>query len=492
MIKRVLLSLLALLLLLVGVVAINTARHGSRQLDVPPATAVAVDGPGVAERLAGAVRFKTVSSQADPELNADEFRKLHAYLAQRYPLVHAALKREVVGDLSLLYTWPGSDAKAPPILLLAHQDVAPIASGGATEWQVDPFAGAVQDGFVWGRGAWDDKGNLIAQLEAFETLLGAGFQPRQTIYLASGADEEVSGLRGALQIAKLLEARSVRLDFVLDEGLLITEGIMPGLSRPAALIGIAEKGHLSVQLKANATPGHSSMPDAQGQGAIAMMSAALQALENRQLPASINGVAREMFETIAPEMSGFSRVALSNLWLFGPVVQRKLEGAPSTNAMLRTTTALTVVQAGNKDNVLPGEARAIVNFRLLPGDTREAVVQHVRSSVPAERFDVSSLPGSAEPSPVSPTASASYQLLNRTVRSLFPEVVVAPGLMIGGTDSRHFAGISDHIYRFSPVRANAADLKRFHGTNERISIANLSELVTFYVQLLRNAQSLPA
>ena len=492
MIRRVLLSLLVLLLLLAGVVAANTARNGSRQIDVRPAPTIAVDTQGVAERLAGAVRFKTVSSLSDPQQNADEFRKLHTYLEQRFPKVHSALKRELVGDLSLLYTWRGSDEKAPPILLMAHQDVVPIASGSESDWQVDPFAGTVQDGFVWGRGAWDDKGNLIAQLEAFEMLLGTGFQPRQTIYLASGADEEVSGLRGALQIAKLLESRGVRLDFVLDEGLLITEGIMPGLNHPAALIGVAEKGYLSVQLKATATPGHASMPDLQGTGAIAMMSAALQGLENRQLPASISGVAREMFETVAPEMSGFNRVALSNLWLFGPVVQKMLEKAPSTNAMLRTTTALTVVQAGNKDNVLPGEADATVNFRLLPGDTRDAVIQHVKTVVPAERFEVTTLAGSAEPSPVSPTAAASYQLLNRTVRSLFPGVVVAPGLMIGGTDSRHFAGISNHIYRFSPVRANAADLKRFHGSNERISVANLSELVGFYVQLLRNAQSPPA
>ncbi len=493
MIKRVFWLLFALLLLVVAAVAVNTARHGSRQLEVPPATKVDVDAAGVAERLAGAVRFQTVSSLDDPNLNADQFRALHRYLAQQFPKLHATLSREEVGGLSLLYRWPGTDESASPILLLAHQDVVPIAPGTQADWQVDPFAGTVQDGFVWGRGAWDDKGNLIAQFEAVEMLLAAGFQPRQTIYLASGADEEVTGMRGALQIAKLLEPRGVRLGFVLDEGLLITEGIMPGLDRPAALIGIAEKGYLSVQLKAQAKPGHASMPDAPGTGAIAIMSAALQGLENNQFPASIGGVAREMFETIAPELSGFNRVALSNLWLFGPVVRAMLEKAPSTNAVLRTTTALTVVQAGNKDNVLPGQADATVNFRLLPGDSREAVLKHVQDVVPnSDRFAITTLPGSAEASPVSPTASASYQLLNRTVRSLFPDVVVAPGLMIGGTDSRHFAAISDHIYRFSPVRASADDLKRFHGTNERISTANLAELVSFYVQLLRNAQALPA
>ena len=491
MIKRAFWLVLILVLLLCSAVAINTVRHGSRQVDVPPTPKIAVDEQGVAERLAGAVRLQTVSSLDDPAQNADQFRALHSYLEQRFPKLHATLEREVVGGLSLLYRWPGSDPAAPPILLLAHQDVVPIAPGTQTDWQVDPFAGTMKDGYIWGRGAWDDKGNLIAQFEAVEMLISAGFKPRQTIYLASGADEEVSGLRGALQIAKLLESRGVRLDFVLDEGLLITEGIMPGLAKPAALIGIAEKGYLSVRLKSQAAAGHASMPDAPGTGAIAMMSAALQGLENRQLPASISGVAREMFETLAPELNGFNRVALSNLWLFGPVVQKMLEKSPSTNAMLHTTTALTVVHAGNKDNVLPGEADATVNFRLLPGDTRDAVLNHVKGVLPNDRFEVTTLAGSAEPSPVSSTASASYQLLNRTVRSMFPDVVVAPGLMIGGTDSRHFAAISDHIYRFSPVRASPSDLKRFHGTNERISVANLAELVGFYVQLLRNAQAVP-
>lgn len=485
MVKRVLWVLLAAVLLLAAAVAANTLRQGSRQLEVAPAPAIAVDEQGVADKLSAAIRFQTVSSHDDASLNAGEFQKLHAHLRERFPRVHASLQREVVGGLTLLYTWPGSDANAKPIALLAHQDVVPIAPGSEAKWQAAPFSGEVRDGYVWGRGAWDDKANLIAQLEAVEMLLAGGFKPRQTVYLVFGADEEVGGLRGAVQVVKLLQERKVRLDFVIDEGLLITEGVMPGLKQPAALVGIAEKGYLSVVLKVPATPGHSSMPPPRGTSAIGMMSAALRRLDDEQLPGTIRGVAREMFETLAPEMGGFQRVALSNLWLFGPLVQAQLEKAASTNAMLRTTTALTIVNAGNKDNVIPGEAQATVNFRLLPGDTTQSVMQHVRGKT-GERFELIALPAASEPSPVSPTQSASYQLINRTVRSLFPGTLVAPGLMIAATDSRHFAPVSDHIYRFSPVRARPEDLARFHGTNERIAVANLGELVRFYHQLLRN------
>jgi carboxypeptidase PM20D1 len=487
MIKRLFLALLALIVLLAAAVGINTVRQGSRQLDVPPAPPIALDEKAAAERLAGSLRLKTISSYDQPEANAEEFRKLHTYLQERFPKVHAALKRELVGGLTLLYTWQGTDTVAKPILLMAHQDVVPIAPGTEKNWEVDPFAGEVKNGFIWGRGAWDDKGNLFAQMEAVELLLTNGFKPRQTIYLAFGHDEEVGGLRGAVEVAKLLQSRNVKLDYVLDEGLLITDGIMPGLTKPAALIGIAEKGYLSVVLKVPATPGHSSMPPPKGTSAIAMMSAALRRIEDEQLPGGIRGVAQEMFATLAPEMSGFGRVALTNLWLFGPVVQAQLEKGASTNAMLRTTTALTVVNAGNKDNVLPGMAEATVNFRLLPGDTRAGVVEHVKSKVGSDRFELIALPGGAEPSPVSPTQSSSYQLINKTVREVFPGTLVAPGLMIGATDSRHFQAVSDHIYRFSPVRAKPEDLSRFHGTNERMSVANYAELIRFYHQLLRNS-----
>jgi carboxypeptidase PM20D1 len=484
MIKRIVLAVLGLVLLLAAVVAVNTLRQGSRQISVPAAPPLAVDEKGVADKLSGAIRFETVSSLTDADLNREQFLKLHDYLQQRFPKLHATLKREVLG-LSLLYTWPGTDANANPIAFLAHMDVVPIAPGTEAQWQARPFSGEVRDGFVWGRGAWDNKGNLVAQLEAVEMLLAAGFQPRQTVYLFAGADEEVSGLRGAVEAVKLLQSRQVRLDFVIDEGLVITEGILAGLKPPTALIGVAEKGDISVVLKVAATPGHASMPPPKGTGAIPMMSAALRRLDDDQLPASIRGVAREMFDTIAPEMSGFQRVALSNLWLFGPLVQAQLEKAAGTNAVLRTTTALTIVNAGNKNNVIPGEAQATVNFRILPGENRETVMQHVRNKA-GDRFELYVLPGASDPSPVSSTQAVSYQHINRTVRSLFPGTVVAPGLFIAASDSRHFVPIADHVYRFSPVRAKPEDLSRFHGTNERIAVANLAELVRFYHQLLRN------
>lgn len=493
MIKKLLLGLLALLLLLAAAVGINTARKGSRQLQVQPLTPVAVDAQAVAERLAEAVRLKTVSAHQDATLNADQFKALHTLLQTRFPKAHAVLQREVVGDLSLLYTWQGTDPKAKPILLLAHQDVVPVAPGTEGDWKQPPFSGAVADGYVWGRGAWDDKGNLMSQMEAVEMLVASGYQPTRTVYLAFGADEEIGGLRGAAQIAARLKSQGVTLDFVIDEGLLVLDGVVPGVRQPAALVGIAEKGYMSVVLRIAATPGHSSVPPLKGTSAIAMLSASLKRLDDEQLPAALQGVAFEMFDTLAPEMSGFSRVALSNLWLFGPLVQKQLEGAASTNAMLRTTTALTIVNAGIKDNVLPGRAEGTVNFRLLPGDTPDKVLQHMRSKVaaPEGQYELFALEHGkpAELYKVAPTASRQYATLNQTIREVFPDAVVAPGLMVAGTDSIHFGEISDHIFKFSPIRATSEDLKRFHGTNERLSIQNYQDAIRFYHRLIPQISS---
>jgi carboxypeptidase PM20D1 len=487
MLRRLLIGLLVLLALVVGVLVVNAARQGSRQISVPAALPVAVDERAAADSLAVAIRARTVSSHDDATLNADQFKALHDHLAQRYPKVHATLQREVIGGLSLLYTWRGSDEKAAAIVLMAHQDVVPIAPGTESKWEADPFGGEIKDGYVWGRGAWDDKANLIAELEAVEALIAGGFQPRRTVHLVFGADEEVGGERGAKAIARTLKERQANLEFVVDEGLIVVEGIMPGLNKPAALVGLAEKGYLSVQLRAQATPGHSSMPPAPGNAAIAQLSAALARLDANPLPIEVGGVADQMFDTLAPEFEGINKIVLANRRLLGPIVNRQLEKGASTNALLRTTTALTVFNAGNKDNVLPGVAEATVNFRILPGNTQQGVLDHVRRTIADERIEIKPLAGASEPSPVSSMTAPGYQAIERTVREQMPGTVVAPGLMLGATDARHFDSFAKNVYRFSPVRAKPEDLARFHGTNERISSANLAELIRFYHRLIQQS-----
>lgn len=483
-IRNLLLLVIAAIVIVAGILLFNVVTHGSRQIQVTAIPRAPVDQHSAAARLGEAIRFPTISSYEKPDAAADALRAMQAHIIKSFPAFHAAAKREVVGQYSLLYTWEGADPKAQPIALLAHQDVVPVAPGTEKDWQQPPFDGVIADGFIWGRGSWDDKGNLYSMLEAAEAMAREGFRPKRTIYFAFGHDEEVAGTRGAKAIAALLASRGVKLDFVLDEGLLITEGIMKGLDKPAALIGVAEKGYATLVLTAHATPGHSSMPPRQT--AIGMMSAALARLEDHRLPMQVRGTVSEMFDTLAPEMSGFNRVVLSNLWLFKPLLLREFEKSGPTEAMVRTTTALTIFNAGDKDNVLPGNAAATVNFRLIPGDTQASVTDHVRSTISNDRISIEPFPGNTDPPPVTGIAGPSFRMLNRTIREVFPDVIVAPGLMIAATDSRHYIGVTDNIFRFSPVRANSDDLKRFHGTNERLSIEGYADMIRFYRRLIEN------
>jgi carboxypeptidase PM20D1 len=492
-IKRLALGLLGVIVLLVLVLVGNTLRQGSRQQSVAPVPKLAVDQARVVETMAAAVRAKTVSGLLDPAGTAAAFDALHGLLKVRYPRVHDALEREVVGGHTLLFTWKGSDPQLAPVALLAHQDVVPIAPGTETLWKRPPFAGVVEDGFVWGRGTLDDKSNLVTQLEAVEMLLEAGVKPRRTVYFVFGHDEEVGGRNGAAKIVELLGQRGVKLAWVLDEGLAITEGVMPGVAQPVALVGLAEKGSVSLKLVATAPPGHSSMPPGPGGSAVGMLSAALARLDRQPLPGGIRGAAAEMFEAVAPEMPFGQRLVLTNLWLTRPLVEQMLAKGAATNAMMRTTTALTMLNAGIKENVLPGRAEAVVNFRILPGETTDSVLAAVERIVDDERIEVSPLPGTGfNPSKLSSSRSPAFLLIERTVREVFPDAIVAPGLMLAGSDARHFDGITDQSFRFMPIRFNSADLQRPHGTDERIAVDQLADMVRFYHRLLLSAAGNPS
>ncbi|MFB9266205.1 M20 family peptidase [Bradyrhizobium erythrophlei] len=483
-IRNIVLVLIATILVLAGALAFNTFSHGSRQIQVAAIPRVAVDEKAAAGRLAEAIRFRTVSNFDKPDQHADALRGMQAHIERSFPAFHAVAKREVVADLSLLYTWEGSDPKAQPIALLAHQDVVPVAPGTDKDWQQPPYDGVIADGYVWGRGSWDDKGNLYSMLEAAEAMAKAGFRPKRTIYFAFGHDEEIAGTGGAKAIAALLASRGVRLDFVLDEGLLIIDGMIKGLDKPIALIGLAEKGYATLVLNAHTAPGHSSMPPRET--AIGMMAAALVKLEDHRLPMQIRGTVADMFDTLAPEASGLNRMALSNLWLFKPLLLREFAKSGAAEATVRTTTALTIFNAGDKDNVLPGIAEATVNFRLLPGDTQASITDHVRNAIQNDRISIKPFPGNTDPPPVTTSDSASFQALARTIREVYPDVIVSPGLMVAATDSRHYVGATDKIFRFSPVRANTEDLKRFHGTNERLSVEGYADMIRFYRRLIEN------
>ena len=451
-----------------------------------PKDALAVDGDAIAAKLSMIVKRKTVSASLDSPPPPEELDGLHADLAEAFPKVHAALGREVIGRHSLLYTWKGSDPTKKPIILCAHMDVVPLEPGTEAAWTHPAFDGVVEGGFVWGRGTLDDKGSLVAILAAVDALLADGFAPARTVYLAFGEDEEISGRNGAARIAATLSSRGVHAELALDEGSALVEGVVTDVPAPVAAIGIAEKGYLSVDLKAEIPGGHSSTPARDN--ALTVLARAIERLQSEPMPARIDGATAQFFAWAAPEMRFGPRLALANTWVTGPLVRSMLSKSPTLGAAIRTTTAVTVFHAGVKDNVVPATATATVNFRVLPGDTTADVLKHVARVIDDARITAAPQAGSrTEPSRVSQVETRGFGLLARTVREVFPGTVVAPSLVLGATDGRYYAGVADDVYRFLPFRLGALDIKRIHGKDERIGIATLADGVRFYRRFVAEA-----
>jgi carboxypeptidase PM20D1 len=330
----------------------------------------------------------------------------------------------------------------------------------------------------------------VGTLEAVEMLLGEGFRPTRTVYLAYGHDEEVGGTRGAREIAALLESRGVELEMVLDEGGVIGDGVLPGITAPVALVGIAEKGFVTLELSASVAGGHSSLPPPQG--AVGIVSAAIARLDENPMPARLGGPTEELFNRIGPRFPVLQRAAFANLWLTRAVVTRQLESRPATNAMVRTTTAPTIFHAGTKDNVLPSHAKARINFRILPGDSIAIVLEHVKRVVGDDRVEIKPAGRfSAEPSAVSRPTSTAFQSLERSIRSVTPDVVVAPYLVVVVTDARHYSNLSPNILRFLPLRLSSRDLERMHGVNERIAVGEYENAIRTYRQIIIDASREP-
>jgi len=464
----------------------------SQQPDAARCVAVAhettVSEPNLARVLSKAIQFRTISYDDGMRDGADQFLGLHRLLRTEFPKVHQHLQHETVANFSLLYRWEGSDPSLRPYLLASHLDVVPTPTETLSAWDVDPFSGELRDGFVYGRGTIDDKCGVIALLAACEDLLTQGFHPQRTIYLAFGHDEEIGG-KGALAIVNLLQKRDIRLEFVLDEGLpIMTEG-MPGISVPVALIGVSEKGAVSIELEVETPPGHSSMPPSEG--AIGILAKAVRALEENPFPSSLEGVAGHLFEVLAPEMSFPWNLLFANRDLLSPLILWGMERQPTQAAFVRTTTALTVFQSGEKNNVIPSRATAVVNHRLVPGDSIAQVLERDRRIINDPRVHIRLLEG-WEPSKVTCHHASGYKLIEYTNLQVNSErfeegMLIAPGLMIGATDSRIYEPITDQMYRHNPIRMNKADTKRFHGINERIAVEDLSALVRFFFHLIHNA-----
>ncbi|WP_186755869.1 M20 family peptidase [Echinicola salinicaeni] len=484
--RTILLLLLSAFCVFLAIVLFNTFTFQSKQIASSPVEKIVIE-PLSIENFSKAIQIKTVSPENELDFDSLQFQEFAEYLTSTYPLTDSLLKKKTFNSYSFLYKWQGTDSTLKPIILMGHLDVVPVIPENLADWREDPFGGEIINDTIWGRGTIDDKVGVIGIMEATEYLIKSDFQPQRSIYLAFGHDEEVGGQKGAKSIADYLENQNIKAEFVLDEGGSIVQDMVPGIEGDVALIGIAEKGFVSLELSVKVEGGHSSMPEKET--AIDIISRAIVKLKENPFPKSISTPIEGFIQNLGPEMPFLNKMVFANQSIFKSIITQIYEESASGNALVRTTMSPTIINSGVKENIIPQSARATINFRILPEESVKTVIDRVSEVIEDDRISIKSSEFISEPSKVSSTDSFGYKEIQKTISQIFPSTLVSPYLVVGGTDSRHFSEISENIYRFSVIKLNKGNIKSFHGLNERIPVSDFENSIRFYQQLISNTCS---
>lgn len=486
--KKIIGVALLLFVALALVLVINTLRIPHHQ------TAASQDAPskldinwGLANRnLAKAIRYKTVFTDNADEADLQQFIAFRNWLPKAFPTVYKHSDTRIISGHSLLFKIYGQQQDLKPAIFAAHYDVVPAneanheADNGG--WQHPPFDGFIDNTHIWGRGAYDDKASVIGLLTAMEHLLSQGLKPQRSIYLAFGHDEEIGGFDGAAKIVELLQQEGESAEFVLDEGGLLTQNVVAGVTIPVAHINGAEKGYATFTLSTRATPGHASMPPRET--AISRLASAILRITQQRIEPSLTKPVSEMFRALAPVLPTAQKIAVANLWLSEPLLLKELQKQKTTAAMIETTVAPTIIHAGNKDNVLPDYAEAKINFRLLPGQTLDSLRSHLENVIADQQVTLHLESFRSNPTPYAGSGNKIWDLLAHNTQKHFPKAIITPGLTVGTTDARHYVPITNYQYRFLPILLEQEDIDGFHGINERISLENWHRMIHWYVDVL--------
>ena len=484
MLKKFFLSFFVILLALLLIALIRTFMHTAAESEFIEGEVVSIDESKASENLAASIRFKTISYQDNEQFPKLEFDNFIKWASITYPEFHQAMKLEQL-EHSLLFKWEGSDSTLAPILFEGHYDVVPVIPGTEDLWEEMPFAGTISNNRIWGRGSLDDKSGVIGLMEAATHLINNNFQPKRTVYFGFGHDEEIGG-GGAALITEKLKNDGVQLHWSLGEGSFVNRGFFPGVNKLVAPINVAEKGIMNLMIVAKAKGGHSSTPSKKT--AVTILAEALVKLEKEPLPGSLEGLSAAMFDEVSKHMPFGYRFLFANRWLFGGMIDSQMSSTPVINAMIRTTTAPTMLSGSIKSNVLPIEASALINFRLHPRDSIKSVTEHVRRIVGSDEVEVRSL-GGMEASGISSWNSPGFNIVASSLDKIYGDVVSVPGLMIAASDTRHYSKIADNSFRFNPFSIVPEDMTGFHGTNESIDVDSFVAGVKTYVEIIAEGSS---
>lgn len=433
------------------------------------------------ERFIKGLSIPTVSKANYTETNFKPFEDYLKLLEEEYPQIFEIMTKERVNQYALVLHWKGKSNELKPILFLAHLDV--VAAGDEKGWKFNPFRAEAKDGRIFGRGTLDMKNMLHGVLEACDELIENNYTPERDIYLAFGHDEEVGGREGAVKIAEHLQMKGLQFEAIFDEGGITAEkGSLNGINAEVAMIGVAEKGFIASKIKVKGKGGHSSMPpleSAMGNAAKIMVD-----LEKNQMPSRLTPIIQNFFDNVGGSMSFLARFSIANQWIMKPILLRQMANSPSSNAITRTTTALTMMKGSEGTNVISPEVEFVVNFRILPGDTVEDVRKHIEKATRNYEVTTEEVSNTRNASIVSSTNTPVYKSLEKVVQTLFPNAIVTPYITIGGTDAFKYEKLSQNIFRFNPILLDSEERASIHNFNESIRVENFQRTIHYYRLLI--------
>lgn len=449
-----------------------------------PLSLIPVSQASIVENLAQAVQIKTISHQNPADNNYAEFRRFQQFLRTTYPQTFTQLRVDTVAEHSLVLTWTGSSHDLKPVLFDSHYDVVPVEPGTEGDWTHPPFAATLADGYLWGRGALDDKPAVIATFEAIETLLIAGFQPQRTLLFSFSHDEEIGGPIGAANIARHLKARDIKLEFMIGEGGLLLKDSPFIKDKTMAMVSLAEKSYVTLELSTKGLGGHSSNPVEDN--ALIRLAVAVEKLHSNPFSPELAAPVTNMLEVLGEHTDGLQGFMMRNQWLGGSFIASAMNKQKGSLALVRNTTAVTMFNAGIKENVISQQAEAKVNFRLLPGYSTEQLIESVKGIIDDPRVKIK--PHAWQPNPgVADIKGIGYQRISAAITEVSPDAIIVPGLLTASSDTPYYAELSENIYRFHPYTLPMGDLGSVHGTNERISIKSVEQSVKYSTALIKAA-----
>lgn len=507
---KMIMVLLGLIIVFALFLVVKTVTHkfGKAENVANVEVVEAVPTEKAIKRFAGGIRIPTISTTVYEETNFKPFDEFRAYLAEAYPEVYKTMETTTVNTHSMLFRWKGKNSELKPLLFLSHYDVVPVVGHDpatmetpeyvfnfedmpaapletiSSDWEYDPFSGAVANGRIYGRGTLDMKCMLFSLMEGADELIAEGYQPERDIWFAFGHDEEVSGRQGAVKIAEYFKEKGLSFEAVYDEGGIIAApgSVMESVKAPMALVGIGEKGFLTLRLKVHGVGGHSSMPPAQS--SLVYAAEIMTKLNENQMPAEIIPPIASFLDNVGGEMGFASRMAIANQWLLKPLLLKSLSKSPSSNALTRTTTAITMAKGSDAPNVMASVAEVTVNFRILPGNTVQDVIDHVKRVCEGYEVDFEVI-SDREPSSLSPTNVRGFEIIQEKIGQLYPDAIVSAYVTIGGTDAYKYQVVSDHIYRLMPISLNLYEQRSIHNENEHITLDNYGKMIWYFKEIMR-------